>query len=259
MRCVNGRDSPSLAFGGLLTAVVLLISSCGAQQRAAEQLIDPRLRSEGVLVERQSARRDLELGRYRVEQLRVQDEPFDGSGPLAPDENGRTRPTEQLHLEFTLTGGATPWTADCVGQRRQPPDHDLAAAADERRDEVAVRCQIANQIANQIAGAEQRWVLRIDGNLGANMVGSLERAGGGEAESAAKTVEIIMWHRIWNISRRRLPASLARIGSRSGSEAALILATPERAWLAPELDDIQRELALTALLALRLMPLGFDL
>ena len=40
--------------------------------------------------------------------------------------------------------------------------------------------------------------------------------------------------------------------------AALILDKPERAWLAPELGDMQRELALATLLALRLIPLGFD-
>ena len=67
-----------------------------------------------------------------------------------------------------------------------------------------------------------------------------------------------MWYRLWNISRRRLPASLAVIRGDGGTEAALILDTPERAWLEPALDDAGRELALTAMLALRLAPLGFD-
>ena len=42
------------------------------------------------------------------------------------------------------------------------------------------------------------------------------------------------------------------------TEAALILDKPERAWLDPKLDDAGRELALTAMLALRLLPLGFE-
>lgn len=230
----------------LLLAIVM-ITSCGAQQRAAEKLIDPRLHSEGVLVERQAGQRDLALGRYRVEQLRVADEAFDGTGPLAADAAGRTRPTQQLLLEFSLAGGATIWTVQCVGQQRQPPDHDLAAVIDELREEVAVHCQLA--------GGEQRWVLRIDGDLSANLLGRLEPA---DASGPAKVVEILLWHRLWNISKRRLPAPLAVVRDADGVDAALILDSPERAWLAPELDDAERELLLASLLALRLLPLGFD-
>jgi len=248
MHCPNGHH---LLSRGLLAASLAMIAGCGAQQRAAEQLIDPLLRSQGVLVERQAGDRELALGRYRVAQQRVEDEAFafDGTGQLAPGTDGRTRPAQQLRLEFSLAGGATPWTANCVGQRRQPPDHDLAAAADEQREEVAVRCQIS-----QISGEQQRWVLAIDGNLGANMLGQLTRVG---APEATKIVEIVMWHRVLNVSRRRLPASLGLISTPAGAEAALILDKPERAWLAPSLADSERELALTTLLALRLLPLGF--
>jgi hypothetical protein len=251
MLCPNGHHLLSRA---LLAASLAVISGCGAQQRAAERLIDPLLRSQGVLVERQTGGRELALGRYRVEQQRVEDQTFDGTGQLAPGTDGRTRPTSQLRLEFTLAGGATPWTADCVGQRRQPPDHDLAAAADEQREEVAVHCQISQ--VSQISGEQQRWVLAIDGNLGANLIGELTQVGA--PEGTAKIVEIVMWHRVLNVSRRRLPASLGLIRSQAGAEAALILDKPERAWLARTLDDTQRELALTSLLALRLLPLGFD-
>lgn len=231
-------------FGPLLVIAML---GCGARQQAAEKLIDPQLRERGVLVERQSDGRDLELGRYRVEQLQVAEERFDGTGPLAPDAAGRSRPTQQWRLRFALVGGERPWDVQCVGQRRQPPDHDLAAAADEPRDEVAVHCQLA--------GGEHRFVLRIDGSLAANLTGTLESA---DDQRSGKVVEIVMWHRLWNVSRRRLPASLALIHGDGRTEAALILDTPERAWLAVELDATQRELALASLLALRLLPLGFD-
>jgi hypothetical protein len=244
------RRRARLCLGAL--AIATWITSCGAQQRAAEKLIDPRLRSVGVLVERHG--RALALGRYRVEQLSVEDEPFDHSGPLAADARGRTRPTQQLRLRFILAGGSTPWSVECIGQRRQPPDHDLAAVADEGgRDEIAVHCQLA--------GGEQRWVLRLDGTLASNLVGELVLAGGGGGTDAstAKPVELLLWHQPWSIARRRLPASLALIRSAGGgAEAALILDTPERAWLAPELDDRERELALAALLALHSLPLGFD-
>jgi hypothetical protein len=240
-----------------LLAALILISSgvgCGgARQGAAEKLIDPRLRERGVLVERQSPRGDLELGRYRVEQLRIDEQAFDGTGPLGPDAGGRTRPTQQWRLQFSLLGGAQPWEVECVGQRRQPPNHDLAATIDEPRDEVAAHCQLSS--------VERRWRLAIDGNLAANLSGRLEPLDPLDQrgdDARGKVVEIVMWHRLWNVSRRRLPASLALVRSGGETEAALILDTPERAWLAAELDDTGRELALASMLALRLLPLGFD-
>jgi hypothetical protein len=230
-------------------ALALVTAGCGVQQRAAESLIDPQLRSDGVLVERQQGVRDLELGRYRVVEVELAEEPFDGTGPLAPDAKGRTRPTQQVRLDFSLVGGTEVWTADCVGQRRQPPDYELAVETENPRDEIAVHCVLAS--------AKQSWTLELDGDLGDNVSGRLY---GGANES--KSVELLLWHRLWNITRRRLPAPLALIRSEgpgvAGTEAALILAKPERAWLDPALDDAHRELALTAMLALRLLPLGFE-
>ncbi|MFO7564842.1 MAG: hypothetical protein R6X02_19515 [Enhygromyxa sp.] len=244
MRSHHGQSI--LAFGLIAAIGAVMMLGCAAQQRAAEKLIDPQLRERGVLVERQSPRGELELGPYRVAQMQIDEQPFDGTGPLAADAGGRTRPTRQWRLRFVLLGGEQPWEVECVGQRRQPPDHDLAAVADEPRDEVAARCQLI--------GGEQRWLLRVDGSLAANLTGSLALADG---EAAEKVVEILIWHRLWNISRRQLPASLALIRGEGQTEAALILDSPERAWLAVELDDAGRELALASLLALRLLPLGF--
>ena len=232
----------------LFLLMLAVCSGCGVQQRAAEKLIDPQLHREGVLVERQRGVRDLELGRYRVEGLHIEAQPFDGSGPLTPDASGRTRPTTQQRMSFTLAGGAQAWTAECVGQRRQPADHDLAAVADEQRDEVAMHCQIASTSGH--------WVLRIDGPLTNNLLGSLSPAGG-SSDVGGKIVEVVMWHQLWGFTRRPLPASLAVIRGDGGTEAALILDAPERAWLDAGLDDEGRELALTTMLALRLLPLGF--
>jgi hypothetical protein len=251
-------------FAVILGASLAVIGGCGVQQRAAESLIDPQLHREGVLVERQQGVRDLELGPYRVVDIELADEPFDGSGPLAPDANGRTRPTQQMRLGFSLVGGAVPWTARCIGQHRQPADHDLAAIAGDPRDEIAVRCELA--------GGDQTWTLELDGDLGGNLLGHLYATvdpsvspgadGPPTVDGGSKTVEVLLWHRLWNISRRRLPAALALIRSEAGSdlqtEAALILDKPERAWLHSDLDDSGRELALTAMLALRLLPLGFE-
>lgn len=257
--CVRARAAVIRLILGASLAVAV---GCGVQQRAAESLIDPRLRSEGVLVERQQGVRDLELGRYRVVEIELADEPFDGSGPLAPDADGRTRPTQQLRLGFSLVGGAAPWTARCVGHRRQPPDQDLAAVSGDPRDEIAVRCALVRgeqDVGEQSVG-EPEWTLELGGDLGSNLVGRMYITT--QPERPAKVVEVLLWHRLWNISRRRLPAALALIRSEGGAggatEAALILDKPERAWLDPALDDAGRELALTAMLALRLLPLGFE-
>jgi hypothetical protein len=244
---------------GLICASLAMVMACGVQQRAAESLIDPRLRSEGVLVERQQGVRDLELGRYRVVEIELEDERFDGSGPLAPDADGRSRPTQQLRLGFSLVGGAVPWTARCVGQRRQPPDHDLAAVSGDPRDEIAVRCALVGGRAGDEQAGEQQWTLELAGDLGGNLLGRLSSTT--PSERPARVVEVLLWHRLWNVTRRRLPAALALIRSESAdgsTEAALILDKPERAWLDPSLDDVDRELALTAMLALRLLPLGFE-
>ncbi|KIG16999.1 hypothetical protein DB30_03596 [Enhygromyxa salina] len=258
---LNGRLQLFLLGSGLCSG---LCSGCGVQQRPAEKLIDPQLHSEGVLVERQRGMRDLELGRYRVEGLQIEDQPFDGTGPLAPDASGRTRPTTQLHMTFTLVGGARPWSAACIGQRRQPADHDLAAVADEQRDEVAVHCRITRHVQDSrrlmpdpVTDAWwSEWELQIEGPLTQNLLGRLDPVGGPQAEG--KVVEVVMWYQLWSFTRRPLPAALAVIRGNGGSEAALILDAPERAWLGAQLDDAQRELALTAMLALRLLPLGFD-
>lgn len=95
--------------------LAIAICSCGVQQQAAEKLIDPRLRERGVLVERQSSARELELGQYRVDDLAIEEQPFDGSGPLAADAKGRTRPTQQWRLHFLLNGGEHPWVVQCIG------------------------------------------------------------------------------------------------------------------------------------------------
>ncbi|MCA9698767.1 MAG: hypothetical protein KC431_14675, partial [Myxococcales bacterium] len=205
-----------------------------------------------------SRRGDLNLGGYRVSAFTLHDEDFDGTGPFAGD--GRTRPTQQLRMRFELsTPEGARWRSNCVAQRRQPPDHDLAAAVDELRDEIALRCELEGPLPS-----ETRWVLTVDGDLGNNLLGRLQL----EGEDSLQVVEIVMWHQLLDLTKRHMPASLALIrsdalpqspgGGSSHTAAALILDSPERAWLARELDVDQRGLAMVALLSLRLLPLGFD-
>lgn len=240
-----------------LLSLILAGSACSIRQRAAEKLLDPQLLAEGDALEREQGGRDLQLGPYRVVGLEQSE------APRAESEGGQGRPTLEYQLRFTLEHtqaprAQLPWRADCTGVRRQPIDHDFAAAADEARDEVALRCVFAQGEAQ--GDQAERWELELAGTLANNLFGELvsTRAAAGDP-SANKRVEVLMWHRVWKISRRPLPASLATVLGAEGSEAALILSGRERAWLAPTLAEQQRGLAMATLLALRLIPLGFEL
>ncbi|EDM74715.1 hypothetical protein PPSIR1_40869 [Plesiocystis pacifica SIR-1] len=238
-------------------------SGCGVQQRAAEKLIDPQLHREGVLVENNAGRpaRDgsFALGGYAVTKVERWEQAA-VPGAFLGDDNPRTRPTQALGVRFELsTPEGERWIGECLGQRRQPPDHDLAAVADELRDEVALRC---SYIAQTDEGPGDPWLLSLDGDLADNLLGSLERQGEGEAPP--QVVEVVLWYQLLNFTRRRLPASLALLratdsrADRPTTAAAMILDSPERAWLTPELGAHTRGLSLAVLVSLRLIPLGFE-
>ncbi|GEM_PF-1072853 len=253
-----------LARSATLGFTALVALACVVQQRPAENLIDPRLRAQGIALENNGSwprRGDLELGGYRISEVEVHDEVFDGTGPLAsnPDRaGGHTRPTQQLRLTFELHPPAETdvgvWTAECVGQHRQPPDHDLAAAADEAREEIALRCVLVS--------GDARWGLNMEGDLANNLLGRLEPLAGAREGEVARVVELILWHQLLNFTRRRMPTSLAlirgQIRGQGSTDAAMILDSPERAWLAVELDPVTRARLLTTMVALRLLPLGFE-
>ncbi|NVB38706.1 hypothetical protein G6O69_12765 [Pseudenhygromyxa sp. WMMC2535] len=245
-------------------APMIASAGCSAQQHAAEKLVDPRLRAQGVLLEHNAGRSrqgDLDLGGYRVSAFDLREEPQDVA-LLTPEASGRTRPGQQLQLRFELlTPAGARWTSACVAERRQPADHDLAAVADEAHEEIALRCTLA-----PLGEDPQRWTLSLAGSLDENLLGSLEPDDGPNTQADTDTpparahaVEVMMWRELFDLdlARKRLPASLAVVRGEQ-SEAALILDSPERAWLDPALDEGQRALVLTALISLRLLPLGLD-
>ncbi len=243
---------------GSLAVMTLLIGGCLAQQRAAERLIDPALRADGELVVGQiDGDAQLVLGRHRVVDLEIREESFDGTGPLGPDERGRTRPTQQVRLELRLVGGQHEWTAECIGQRRQPGDQDFAAAADENRDEVAIACQLA--------GNQARWSLRASGKLGVDVSGQLVELPNVEQDSEPSArsersfdVRLRLGHELWNAVPRPLPTPLLEVRSGGRWVAAMIFAEPERVWLSRDLVVSEGEPILTMLAALRLIPIGWE-
>ena len=250
------RTPICLASMGL--ASLLAVGACTT--RAAEKLIDPRLRETGELLEREGRGQTLVLGPYRVAGLERQEAPPDlggGFGAAAMGSDERTRPSHLLSLDFGLTGGPRAWRVSCQGQRRQPADHDFAAVADEQRDEVAMRCTLE---AEREGGEPEIWTLSLAGTLADNILGELVGPGP-TSEAPTRAIELLMWHRVWNISRRHLPASLVEVRSLDGrqTDAALIMAPREQAMLDAALEPGERALVMATMLAIRLMPLGFDL
>lgn len=244
-------------------ALALALATLACSSRAAQKLIDPRLREAGELIEREGRAHEGVYGAYRVVGVEQRERGGAADSPLGADELGRTRPSQEIALDFELVGGSASWRTSCVGQRRQPPDHDFAAVADELRDEIALRCELEPiALESEGSGASSSeagpgsgpWVLSLDGRLADNLVGELRQA------DQRRAVEVVMWHRLWNISRRHLPASLVSVRSVDGSEsdAALIMTAREQIVLRSSLDARERGLLLAASLAVRLTPLGFD-
>lgn len=263
-----GRSSfpRPISLMGMTLLIISTISSmvmagCLAQQRAAEKLIDPQLRSQGEpLIAQVDGDRELVLGRYRVVDLRLEQEPFSvhprvaedsATSPLGPDEAGRTRPTIQTRLHLRLIGGASEWQAECVAQRRQPGDQDFAAAADENRDEVAFACQIST-------AEGPRWHVRASGKLGEVVDGRLVELLDEGEEGRSFALRLILGHALFNYVPRPLPTPLLELRRDEQAVAAMILAEPERVWLDEGLVVSEGEALLTTLAAVRMLSLDWE-
>lgn len=221
------------------------MAACSFEQRAAVKLIDPTLAETGGPIERSGRGDPLVLGDLRLEGLEVHDYPA-GEAPLSAME-GSARPAQRQRLRATVKAGATALEVDCLGARRQPRDADFAAAADERRDEVAIECSISN-------GEGSTQTFRLEGALGGNLQGQLLGAPGGQV----RTVELLRYVKVWRVVPREIPVPLAQVRDAEGAIAAMPLAPPERVWMAPRLDDDARASTFAALVALRFMPLGWS-
>ncbi len=243
-----------LALGLLVSAVG---SGCAIEQRAAEKMIDPGLRTPGAGLqlerERARVRGGMKLGPYEVRGVSVRERAFAVDGSMFSSQvPGRPIREYQLALEFAAPEQSRTWTTTCTGQRRQSQDADFAATAGEARDDVAIRCQLA--------GAGGRWEFTAEGNLGQNFEGTFSRAQSSAApgQEAAERVEILLWFTMWKFMRRSLPTAAVQIRRGERAVAAMILARPERAWVDEGLEHEERELSLALLVALRYLPIGFD-
>ncbi len=221
------------------------MAGCSLEQRAAVKLIDPTLAERGGPLERTGRGQPLVLGDLRVEDLEVLDW-APGEPPLPPSE-GRARPAQRQRLRATVRAGTASFEVDCLGARRQPRDADFAAAADERRDEIAIECSISNREA-----PTHRF--HLEGALGRNLQGQLA----GPEGSPVWTVELLRYVKVWRVVPREIPVPLAQVRDADGAVAAMPLGPPERVWMAPRLDDASRARTFAVLVALRFMPLGWS-
>lgn len=234
----------------------MLIGACALEQKMAIEVIDAPLRTHGDNLKASRAPRgELHLGPYRAKAITRAH--ATGGEALLPDR--QPRPSSFYSVGFELDADGRPWTIACRAERRIARNADLAAATDEGHDEVALACTLADP-----AGA--RWSLRALGDVGKGLAGEV-RAGAGEGEGGSASasegaaadafeVEVITVRRFIKAIDRELPFPVAQLRRRGAAAAAMLLARPEQAWLAPRLPQPERDLAMAAMIALRLLPLG---
>lgn len=224
--------------------LALALGGCALEQKMSLEVIDAPLRTRGVELRAADAPRgEIHLGPYTARGVAI--ERSSRGESMLP--TALPRPSLFLHLTFELVAAADrTWRVDCRAERRQARNTELASETDERRDEVALAC-------TAIDPQQHAWTFTAGGDVGRGLFGEV-RSG---APRPIFEVEVIVRRKfIRGVVDRELPIAVAQLRRDRAAAAAMLLDSPERAWLAPKLPDDQRELALAVMLALRLLPLG---
>ena len=223
---------------------VVVTGGCALEQKMSLEVIDAPLRARGIEVQGiDGPGEGLRLGPYEVSH--VERERSQRGTELLP--RALPRPASYHRLRFeVLAPEQRRWHAQCEAQRRQARNPDLAGELDESHDEVALLCQLQGP-------DDDRWVLRLSGNIGRGLSGELRA---GEAGALAFEAEVIVRRSFVRGVDRELPIAVAQLRRKKMAAAAMLLAAPERAWLAPGLAGPDRELAVVAMVALRLLPVA---
>ena len=238
----GGRLARVIARRWIALAVVL--GGCALEQRMASEVVAPRLRAEGEVLDAGAAPRgEARLGRYAVRGIARESEARGEA--LLPA--GPARPSTFYRVTYEVASGeGAGWTGRCAAERRIARNADLAAESEEGADEVALRCELRDPEG-------RAWTMTAAGDVGRGLRGEVRAAA---AATRAFEVEVIADRAFALRVRRSLPMPVGQLRRGGEAAAAMLLDAPERAWLAPGLAAAERDLAIAALWGLRLLPLG---
>lgn len=236
----------------IVAALLVGMGGCPLEQKMSLEVIDAPLRARGIELQGIAGPGEsLQLGPYAVTQVE-RERSGRGEALLAAT---MPRPASYHKLRFDVVAHERRWHAECAAERRQARNPDLAGELDESHDEVGLVCRF-------VGPAQDRWLLRVGGSIGRGLAGELRAASpevpGGEPVPGALAfeVEVIERRNFVRVVDRELPIPVAQLRRKKMAAAAMLLGAPERAWLAPGLSGPDRELAVVAMVALRLLPLG---
>lgn len=218
----------------------MLSNGCESLRRASLKFVDPTLQTRPKW-ERQHARHGFRLGPYLVERAKLR-EHVNVSGKQA-DFIGRAGWGYELEQE--VRGPTRTYRSRCVAQRIPSVLVDYGEVADVANDEIDIACRI---------DGEHTWRFTARGRLDKNIGGELQRTDGADAPRLA--IEILLWSVRLNLVRRHLAAPVMQARHGRQAVAALVAARPEWAWV--QAPDELGSIALTTLLAIDALPLGFD-
>lgn len=228
-----------------LVLAVVAVAGCSLAQRPSVKVVDPELLANGTALEREPDRRrggGFGLGPHVVHDSPARSEAPDPDGPLASEDV--RRPVTQHRAGLTLDASETGrvWTTTCTLQRRAPAGSDFRAVLDENGDEVAVDCTAKTR-------GLPPWRFHARALLSSNFMGELGPEGG-----PAWPVEILTRAIHFKRIERVLPVPVAQLRHEGKAVVSVLLARPERAWLAKDLEPLTAEATLALLLTLRLLP-----
>ncbi len=242
------RGLPCLCALVLVTAVA---AGCGVVQRPSVKMVDPTLVAEGTAMERERGTkadghegRGFALGPYWVRDSVARSEAPDPDGPLASEDVNRPVTQHRAGLTMDAPGTGRTWTTTCTLQRRAPVGNDFRAVLEENGDEVAVDC-----LAKAAGDAGPPWSFESRALLSGNFLGTL-----GPEGAPPWKVEILTRAIHFKRIERILPVPLAQLRQDGKAVVSVLLARPERAWVAKDLEPLTTEAALALLLTLRLLP-----
>jgi hypothetical protein len=234
------------------TRVVALagLVGCAAAHKDAETLVDPDLVAQGQRFERAPTVGGFVLGPYAIRVTSLRREPLASKDPVVP--GTPSHPGERIEFvgELSSPKRGRVWTTRCEAVRRPTGQADFGAVLDETKDAIQIDCTLSDD-----AGAA--WSFSAQGLLSDNFGGRLQPRDR-SVVGGALAVEVLLFKKRFDTVKRHLSHPVAQVKMGRAAIAAVILARPERAWIASDAPPELTEVSLALLTALDQMPLGFE-